>query len=409
MKIFKLAFFAALLAIALPTNAQSPYSSYGYGLLNDYSTSAQRAMGGIGYAMNSGRQINVKNPASYASIDSLTFLFDIGLDLTCLWSKENGKTGKDFGGGLDYITMQFPISKTLGGSFGLLPYSSVGYSFGSDIEHGASQREGSGGLNMLYAGLGWNVFKGFNMGFNASYLFGTTTNNLYAVTDGGSTTLFQRYVEVRDYHIQIGAQYSLNIGRKNRVTAGLTYSQGKTLLGNTYGLYYDTSADTEADTIGYTSLKNKYSLPDSWGAGLNYEWDKRLMVEVDFTYQPWSKAKYAIMDKLEQRSEFDDRWKIAAGLQYTPNPRGSYWQRIQYRCGGYYNHDYITIGDNNVHDYGVSMGFGLPTPSNKTMVNLGFEYKHRQATPNPLLKESYFNITLGVNFNEMWFWRNKIR
>ena len=37
-------------------------------------------MGGIGYAMSSGRQINVMwNPASYACIDSLTFLFDMGV------------------------------------------------------------------------------------------------------------------------------------------------------------------------------------------------------------------------------------------------------------------------------------------------------------------------------------------
>ncbi len=45
-------------------------------------------MGGVGYAMNSGRQINVMNPASYAAIDSLTFLFDLGADVSMLWSQE---------------------------------------------------------------------------------------------------------------------------------------------------------------------------------------------------------------------------------------------------------------------------------------------------------------------------------
>ena len=80
-------------------------------------------MGGVGYAMNSGRQINVMNPASYASIDSLTFLFDMGISATALWSQEGDKRGKDFGGGLDYITMQFPIMKNMGASIGLLPFS----------------------------------------------------------------------------------------------------------------------------------------------------------------------------------------------------------------------------------------------------------------------------------------------
>ena len=116
----KLKFLAKTLAAALilcgsalATKAQNgtltPYSRYGYGILRDNTTSAQRSMGGIGYAMNSGRQINVMNPASYARIDSLTFLFDMGLDLTNVWMEENGARESHIGGGLDYINMQFPL------------------------------------------------------------------------------------------------------------------------------------------------------------------------------------------------------------------------------------------------------------------------------------------------------------
>ena len=78
----------ALAALAVPglqaqTNATtSPYSMYGYGMLSDRATALQRQMGGVGYALSSGRQINPMNPASYAAIDSLTFLWDIGADLT---------------------------------------------------------------------------------------------------------------------------------------------------------------------------------------------------------------------------------------------------------------------------------------------------------------------------------------
>ena len=38
-----------------------------------------------------------------------------------------------------------------------------------------------------------------------------------------------------------------------------------------------------------------------------------------------------------------------------------------------------------------------------------FEYRHRQAHPNPLLKENFFSISLGINFNELWFFQNKIK
>ncbi len=395
-------------------NTTSPYSKFGVGLLNDNATSAQRSMGGVGYAMSSGRQINVMNPASYAAIDSLTFLFDMGLDVTTLWSYENGAYSRDFGGGIDYITMQFPLGKRFGGSIGLLPYSSVGYSFGSEIVHGSNSREGYGGLNQLYLGLSGRIIDGLTVGTNISYLFGTTVNDMYAYTSTGSTSLFERVLQVRDWHIQIGAQYSLDIDKKNRATAGLVYTPGKTLLGHTWAVKYDINSDSAPDTIGYTSLRNKYGLPDTWGVGLNYQWDNRLMAEVDFTYQPWKDAKSSpIVNKdgetVFQPAEYDNRWKIAAGVQYTPNIRGNYAQRINYRLGGFFNHDYIVVGENNVRDYGVSVGFGLPAPKSKTIINLGFEYRHRQAHPNPLIKEDYFNITVGINFNELWFWQNKIK
>ena len=139
------------------------------------------------------------------------------------------------------------------------------------------------------------------------------------------------------------------------------------------------------------------------------------MAEVDLTYQPWEDAKSAPIvnentgEVVFDNTKFDNRWKIATGVQYTPKARGNYLQRITYRIGGFYNHDYVLVNGNNLCDYGLTAGFGLPAPKSKTVINLGFEWRRREASPNTLIKEDYFNITLGINFNEMWFWRNKIR
>ncbi len=112
----------------------SAYSRLGYGLLRNNATSMQRQMGSVGYAMRSGRQINVLNPASYAAIDSMTFLFDMGIDFSSTSMAEGSVKENRLGGGLDYITMQFPLGKYMGGSVGLVPFSSVGYSFGKELE-----------------------------------------------------------------------------------------------------------------------------------------------------------------------------------------------------------------------------------------------------------------------------------
>lgn len=418
MKRIKLTVAALSLAgIAAAQNVTTPYSMYGYGILSDRATSMQRQMGSVGYAMNSGRQINVMNPASYSAIDSLTFLFDLGADVSILWSREGSAKERSTGGGVDYITMQFPISKNMGASIGLIPYSSVGYAFGTDITHGTMSNQGSGGINELY--LGWSgKVKGFSLGFNVSYDFGNIINDVFSETSSGSQSKYERVMEIRDWGINIGAQYTYKWKQHNKLVLGVTYSPKKTLLGHTWMTVQETKQDQRPDTLGYGKLKNNYYTPNTVGAGISYTREKtsRLMVEADVTWQQWSKAKYSPLyaddthkEVLFAGMDFKDRTRFAAGAEYIPKLRGSYLQRMTYRFGAYYSDDYLNIRGNRVHETGVTCGFGFPTYEGKTMMNLGLEWKKRWATPQALLGENYFNITLGINFNEVWFWQRKIR
>ena len=387
MSFYKKLFVAIAVAITAignlaAQNQQSPYSRYGYGMVGDYATSVQRNMGGVGIAMSDSRQINVMNPASYAGTDSTTLIWDIGMDVTQLWSKEPGASGKSFGGGLDYMTLQFPLGKYMGGSIGLVPFTTVGYSFGSDVKDKDNNSLGTKS--------------------SSSSRFMST-----------SETLFEHVIQVRDWNLQLGVQYTKEFQAKHRFTVGATYSPRKNFHGKTWGVYYDINADEQPDTVGYSRLKGGYEKPESYGVGLNYTFDRKFMVEGDFTYQKWADAKFEGIrnengDYITQ-SRFDNRWKVALGMQYTPKERGNYLQRMTYRIGGNYTRDYIMIGDNHLKEYGASIGFGFPTLGSKTVINLGFEYKHRQASPQNLVSEDYFNITLGINFNEFAFWKDKIR
>ncbi len=290
-----------------------------------------------------------------------------------------------------------------------MPVSSVGYSFGSKIKNGSAARSGNGGLNELYLGIGYSPFKGFSVGANIGYLFGTTTNDTYVYPNSGQTSLFQTVVEVRDYSLQFGVQYGFNVGQKNRITLGASFTPGKDLAGHAWGVNYDVDSDSKPDTVGYTSLRNKYSMPSTWGFGINYMWNNSLMTEFDVTYAPWSDAKYNRIDvEGSDRQKFNNRIKYAFGVQYIPKPRGRYLQRINYRAGTFYEKSYINVLGNDVKEYGASLGFGLPTPLSKTVVNLGVEWRRRQASPVNLIKEDYICVTLGINFNERWFYQSKI-
>ena len=107
--------------------------------------------------------------------------------------------------------------------------------------------------------------------------------------------------------------------------------------------------------------------------------------------------------------DFNNRSRYALGAEFVPKIRGGYGQRMAYRLGAYYTDDYLNIQGNGVREYGVTAGFGFPTPEGKTVINLGLEWKMRQAHPQTLLKENYLNVTLGINFNEVWFFKRKIR
>ena len=411
-----LAFFIGCVTIAMAQNTNTPYSMYGYGLIGDRATSMQRQMGGVGYAMNSGRQINVMNPASYAAIDSLTFLFDIGADLSLIWSEEGKHKERSTGGGLDYATMQFPISKYMGGSIGLVPYSSVGYAFGNEIAHGTAQYQGSGGINELYLGFAGTV-KGFSLGLNVSYDFGNIVNDVFASpSEGNSKT--EHVMQIRDWNILVGAQYTFKPTRNDRVVIGATFSPKKTLLGKTWVTTQEMTQESLPTYEGEMKMKGKYYTPNSVGAGVSWSRERtsRFSVEFDYTWQGWKDCKYSPIysDKEEGKEvflgmEFNNRQKFALGAEFVPKMHGNYGQRITYRIGAYYTEDYLKVRNNGVREYGVTAGCGFPTPEGKTMINLGVEWKLRRAHPDPLIKENYLNITLGVNFNEVWFFKRKIR
>jgi len=400
-------------------NTTSPYSMYGYGLLREGSTATQRQMGGVGYAMRASRQINAMNPASYASIDSLTFLWDIGADLSFNRRSEtlqNGirNTADGRGGGLDYLQMQFPIGKAFGASLGLVPYSSVGYSFGDEVVHGSLSNQGNGGITKAYAGFSGR-WKGFSLGVNVSYDFGNIINDVYAYA-GNNQTLFEQVMQVRDWDVTVGAQYTFFPARHHRLTFGAVYTPKKTLRGTTWVDYWDITADSKADTVSHTSMKGKYYRPHSIGVGVNWQRDRssHIMIEADFGWQQWSKAPFSELcnskgEVVLASQTFNDRMRFALGGEFTPRLRGNYLQRITFRLGAHYTRDYLNILGNDVRDYGISCGFGLPTLEGKTIINVGFEWLHRSASPQKLITEDYYSITLGLNFNELWFWQRKIK
>ena len=107
----------------------SPYTRYGFGQLSAMETGANKGMGGTGIGVSNSSQINMLNPASYAAVDTLTFLFDVGMSLHNTNFAEGGVRMNARNSTFDYFAMQYRLTPKLGMTVGMTPFSNIGYNF----------------------------------------------------------------------------------------------------------------------------------------------------------------------------------------------------------------------------------------------------------------------------------------
>lgn len=402
--------------IAAQTSTNSPYTRYGFGQLSDQSFGNSQAMGGISYGLRNGLQVNASNPASYSAVDSLTFIFDAGMSLQNANFKEGNVKINAKNSSVDYIAMQFRLAKGLGFSAGFLPYSNVGYNMNktnkvTTDEHGnttaANQAYvGDGGLQQVYVGLGYQVFKGLSIGTNFSYLYGDithTASTTFSNTNAYSSSRSHK-IDVSDYKLDFGLQYTHKLKEKHALNLGAIYSLGHELNSTGYE-YVEKYSGNTVITQSVDTIKNAFALPHTFGLGATYVYDNKLTIGLDYTLQKWEDVKFFNKD-----GAFQNRSKISVGAEYLPNPIGrSYFSNIRYRVGAYYSSPYAKIdGKDGNREYGVSFGFGLPLFMSKSILNISGQYVKVAPKLKGMLEENYLRINIGLTFNEQWFMKWKV-
>ena len=132
----------------------SPYSQYGLGEIAQKGGGLNQGMNGLGVGVHRSYLVNPLNPASYAMVDSLTMLFDVGLSGQITNYNEAGKKDKTKTANFEYVLGSFRLSKVIGASFGILPLTSVGYKYNTSSRLNeqttvVTNHSGDGGLPPL--------------------------------------------------------------------------------------------------------------------------------------------------------------------------------------------------------------------------------------------------------------------
>lgn len=418
-------FVVCLLLTSAIANAQitlqSPYSKFGVGNIKGSLLPQLRAMGGISTAVgrtNYFNNINMQNPASYATIDLTTL--DIGMTGGFTELRNSSQKENSFNSTLSHVAFAFPVSKKSALSFGILPYSELGYNFINSTKVGNTTENtktvdyrytGEGGLTKAYLGYGVQFGDHFRIGANAEYLFGNLMENRsteYVNEPGAINSRLQSKNSVGGIGFSYGAQYDIRLDSKTSVVLGYSGSYSSKINSEKSQVvtqYYNDqlgNEQTAIDTLLHVEgASTNLKMPLLHNFGISIQKNNKWMFGADYRIGKWSKLT---IDNANQGLQ--DTYGFSVGGQVTPDVTSinSYFKRVDYRFGFQYDKTYIQMAGQDIKQMAITFGLGLPlSRSSAYKMNFSTELGKRGTISNGLLQEKYINFHLGFTLNDKWF------
>ena len=227
---------------------------------------------------------------------------------------------------------------------------------------------------------------------------------------GYLNTRVDNYIEVGDLYFEYGVQYHHELGNDYTLGIGAVYApkqKVKAVENYLARSYFPTSAGIESfrDTIT-SRIENEGSIeiPDKFGFGFTIKKEDRWLFGADYSWQNWSEySAFGRDDTLRNTMQ------INVGGEFTPvaSITASYWKRVKYRVGFRYNKTYLNIRNNEINEFGITFGMGLPIPRSFSTFNVALEIGRKGTTAAGLIQSNYFRLTLGFSVWERWFVKNK--
>ena len=164
---------------------------------------------------------------------------------------------------------------------------------------------------------------------------------------------------------------------------------------------------TEIDTVEEIVDDSNFSLPSSVTVGLGIGEKNKWFLGGEFEQSETS--NFFNNSFRTAGVQFIDSSSFRAGGFYIPNYNSitSYFERITYRAGFRYEELGLRISSQDINEFGISFGVGLPARRNISNLNLTFEYGQRGTTEANLVQENFFNVGISLSLNDVWFLKRK--
>jgi hypothetical protein len=383
----------------------SPYSFYGIGTLKFKGTAENRSMAGISIFSDS-IHLNLQNPAGVAELELVNYT--VGGSHKYVTLKTTDEEQKSSTTSLDYLAIGFPMGK-FAGSFGLIPYTAVGYKLESTDDNTTTQFSGEGGLNKAFFTLAYKVTPKFNLGIDANYNFGNIQNSSFSQQEG--IQYASREINRSDllgFSFNFGASYKTMVTDKLELTTSVTYTPETNFKSENSRqiatvLVSDSGGQTPVDIRNVEVDDTDFTFPSQYTIGAGIGKQKNWFIGVEYTNQKTS--NFTNRTFTLENVTFTDASKFRIGGFYIPNYNsiGTYANRIVYRAGVRFEETGINVEEQGINEFGISFGVGLPAGKLFSNINLGFEIGKRGTTDFGLVQENFFNTFLSLSLNDKWF------
>ncbi|WP_405268992.1 hypothetical protein [Cellulophaga sp. Ld12] len=416
-KIFVAIVLLSSIGLSAQNGTVSPYSYFGLGDTRNLGTVDNQMMGGISMVGDS-IHINLKNPAAYSKLMLTTYA--AGISYNNIGLKTSDASQSTSVTNLDYLSIGVPLGKGFGMGFGLMPFTSVGY----DLETSTTvdgvtiinNYAGDGGLNRVYFSLGYQLLDDISIGATVNYNFGTiNSTRVQTSSDAQYGALDSRETQVGGFDFNYSINYTPKISEKYTLytTIGVDTqinlnAENSQSIGSFSRV---TGQEIEVVDVNLDAQSRKFApvrIPTKTTLGVGIGEDLKWFLGAEYTFQELSTYRndFFEVDNLT----YNDASGFAIGGYFVPeyNSFTSYYKRITYRAGLRVSQTGLEINNEDINDFGITFGTGLPLGRDISNLNIGFEIGKRGTIDAGLIKENYFKVNIGLSLNDRWFRKRKI-
>ncbi|WP_010135293.1 hypothetical protein [Ochrovirga pacifica] len=400
--------FLSVGAYAQEQQVSSLLSNYGIGTVFSEATIAEKAQGGLVAVSNNTKEVNsIANPALLGD-----------LKLTSLTVSLQAFSANVETQSVDYQTSSLSISNLSLGvplgtrgafSMGLRPHSAVGF----ETQNTSFYNYADGGVNQFFVGLGYQVVKNLNVGFQFSRYFGKIEKQ--QVFKGVQKASVQNNnFNVKGISTRVGIQYTYDFSDAIQAVAGAYGILGYDLKAEGSSRFYEAiqsdiktfseisgsaienGINGQEKTPFKTALGLGLGKENNWFAGLSYEFRDA----VTYTGNAFNQtASTNISYNYEEAS------KISLGGYYIPKKYAlkNYFNRVAYRAGVKYEKTGLMLNNQSVKDFGITFGLGLPVGRRVSYANFSLELGTLGDFSENKYQENYFNLGVEFSLSDKWF------